>query len=65
MTTKTQQRKTRKKPLWVSLGIRGTPEENDLIKAAALITRQSRCQFVLQASLERAKIYLSNENKKK
>jgi uncharacterized protein (DUF1778 family) len=65
MATKPQyQKKKSKNTLWVSLGIRSTPEENDLIKAAAAITRQSRCQFVLQASLERAAIYLQPKQEK-
>jgi uncharacterized protein (DUF1778 family) len=58
-------KKQQKKIKWVDLGVRGTPEENKTINAAALVARQSRCQFVLQASLERAATYLEPQQKEK
>lgn len=64
MPNKTQQLKKRKKPLWVDLGARGTPEENDTINQAAKLAKQSRCQFVLQAALERAALYPAETSSK-
>jgi uncharacterized protein (DUF1778 family) len=62
MASKKQQHKKTIK--WVDFGIRGTPEENKKVNAAALLARQSRCQFVLQASLERAEAYLQPKQEK-
>jgi uncharacterized protein (DUF1778 family) len=66
MPTKTQHpKKNRKKSAeWVDLGVRGTPSENETINAAARLAKQSRCQFVLQAAIERAAQYSTQQDSK-
>jgi len=57
-------KKQSKKAKTTDVGVRASAKEKSTLNEAAKLAKQSRCQFVLQAGLERAATYLSSQDSK-
>jgi uncharacterized protein (DUF1778 family) len=56
-------KKQPKKSKVSDVGVRASVKEITTLNEAAKLAKQSRCQFVLQAGLDRAATYLTTQSK--